>query len=99
MRLSRLDRIVSADLLDRGFQRRADFNLCGSAAQSFGVFQESRSMWCCGCRRGQRMRHDGSSTRRQRTVRETDGSLVPLPVARSRQPERQVEHGFCQLPF
>ena len=40
MRLWRLDRIVSADLLDRGFQRREEFNLRGYAAQSFGVFQE-----------------------------------------------------------
>jgi hypothetical protein len=40
MRLWRLDRVVSADLLDRGFQRRHDFNLAGYAAQSFGVFQE-----------------------------------------------------------
>jgi predicted DNA-binding transcriptional regulator YafY len=40
MRLWRLDRIVSADLLDRGFQRREDFNLAEYAAQSFGVFQE-----------------------------------------------------------
>jgi predicted DNA-binding transcriptional regulator YafY len=41
MRLWRLDRIVSADLLDRGFQRREDFSLSGYAAQSFGVFQEA----------------------------------------------------------
>jgi predicted DNA-binding transcriptional regulator YafY len=40
MRLWRLDRIVSADLLDRGFQRREDFSLSDYAAQSFGVFQE-----------------------------------------------------------
>jgi predicted DNA-binding transcriptional regulator YafY len=40
MRLWRLDRIISADLLDRGFQRREDFNLAEYAAQSFGVFQE-----------------------------------------------------------
>jgi predicted DNA-binding transcriptional regulator YafY len=40
MRLWRLDRIVSVDLLDRGFQRREDFNLSEYAAQSFGVFQE-----------------------------------------------------------
>ena len=40
MLLWRLDRIVSADLLDRGFQRREDFNLSDYAAQSFGVFQE-----------------------------------------------------------
>jgi predicted DNA-binding transcriptional regulator YafY len=40
MRLWRLDRIVSADLLDRAFQRREDFNLAEYAAQSFGVFQE-----------------------------------------------------------
>jgi predicted DNA-binding transcriptional regulator YafY len=40
MRLWRLDRIVSADLLDRGFQRREDFSLPDYAAQSFGVFQE-----------------------------------------------------------
>ena len=40
MRLWRLDRIVSADLLDRGFARRAGFDLREYAAQSFGVFQE-----------------------------------------------------------
>ena len=40
MRLWRLDRIVSADLLDRGFKRRGDFNLMAYAGQSFGVFQE-----------------------------------------------------------
>jgi predicted DNA-binding transcriptional regulator YafY len=40
MRLWRLDRIVSADLLDRGFQRREDFSLSDYAAQSSGVFQE-----------------------------------------------------------
>ena len=40
MRLWRLDRVVSADLLDRGFQRREDFDLSAYAAQSFGVFQE-----------------------------------------------------------
>jgi predicted DNA-binding transcriptional regulator YafY len=40
MRLWRLDRIVSADLLDRSFQRREDFSLPNYAAQSFGVFQE-----------------------------------------------------------
>ena len=40
MRLWRLDRIVSVDLLDRSFIRRADFDLASYAAQSFGVFQE-----------------------------------------------------------
>jgi predicted DNA-binding transcriptional regulator YafY len=40
MRLWRLDRIVSADLLDRNFQPRKDFSLPTYAAQSFGVFQE-----------------------------------------------------------
>jgi predicted DNA-binding transcriptional regulator YafY len=40
MRLWRLDRIVSVDLLDRGFRRREDFDLAAYAAQSFGVFQE-----------------------------------------------------------
>jgi predicted DNA-binding transcriptional regulator YafY len=40
MRLWRLDRIVSIDLLDRGFVRREDFELAAYAAQSFGVFQE-----------------------------------------------------------
>ena len=40
MRLWRLDRIVSVDLLDRGFARREDFDLAAYAAQSFGVFQE-----------------------------------------------------------
>ena len=40
MRLWRLDRIVSADRLERGFQRREDFSLAAYAARSFGVFQE-----------------------------------------------------------
>ncbi len=41
LRLWRLDRITSADLLDRGFARREDFSLSAYAAQSFGVFQEA----------------------------------------------------------
>lgn len=40
MRLWRLDRIASVDLLDRNFDRREDFSLADYAAQSFGVFQE-----------------------------------------------------------
>ncbi len=40
MRLWRLDRIISVDLLDRCFARREDFDLAAYAAQSFGVFQE-----------------------------------------------------------
>ncbi len=40
MRLWRLDRIASVDLLDRGFARREDFSLSEYAARSFGVFQE-----------------------------------------------------------
>jgi predicted DNA-binding transcriptional regulator YafY len=40
MRLWRLDRIQSADLVDRGFQRREEFSLRDYAAQSFGVYQE-----------------------------------------------------------
>ena len=40
MRLWRLDRIGSLDLLDRCFDRREDFDLQAYAAQSFGVFQE-----------------------------------------------------------
>jgi predicted DNA-binding transcriptional regulator YafY len=40
MRLWRLDRIASLDLLDRCFERREDFDLRAYAAQSFGVFQE-----------------------------------------------------------
>ena len=40
MRLWRLDRIVSIDLVDRVFRRREDFDLAAYAAQSFGVFQE-----------------------------------------------------------
>jgi predicted DNA-binding transcriptional regulator YafY len=40
MRLWRLDRIVSVDLVDRVFNRREDFGLAAYAAQSFGVFQE-----------------------------------------------------------
>lgn len=41
MRLWRLDRIHSADPLDRGFRRREAFSLAEYAAQSFGVFQEA----------------------------------------------------------
>ena len=41
LRLWRLDRIVSVDLLDRGFSRREDFSLADYAARSFGVFQEA----------------------------------------------------------
>ena len=40
MRLWRLDRVASMDLVDRCFTRRDDFNLTSYAAQSFGVFQE-----------------------------------------------------------
>jgi len=40
MRLWRLDRIVTVDLLDRGFARQEGFSLAAYAAQSFGVFQE-----------------------------------------------------------
>ncbi len=40
MRLWRLDRIASLDLLGRSFERREDFDLRAYAAQSFGVFQE-----------------------------------------------------------
>ena len=40
MRLWRLDRIASVDVLDRSFVRREDFDLAAYAAQSFGVFQE-----------------------------------------------------------
>ena len=40
MRLWRLDRITSIDLLDHSFPRREDFDLAAYAAQSFGVFQD-----------------------------------------------------------
>ena len=40
MRLWRLDRVASVDLLDRGFARREDFSLSEYVARSFGVFQE-----------------------------------------------------------
>ena len=40
MRLWRLDRIASVDLLDRHFPRQEAFSLAEYAAQSFGVFQE-----------------------------------------------------------
>jgi predicted DNA-binding transcriptional regulator YafY len=40
MRLWRLDRIVSVDLLDRSFSRQEDFSLQTYAARSFGTFQE-----------------------------------------------------------
>ena len=42
MRLWRLDRIVSVDLLDRSFHRKEDFSLNDYAAQSFGIFQEEQ---------------------------------------------------------
>jgi predicted DNA-binding transcriptional regulator YafY len=42
MRLWRLDRIVSVDLVDRVFRRRKDFDLAAYAARSFGVFQEEQ---------------------------------------------------------
>jgi hypothetical protein len=48
MRLWRLDRIVSIDLLDRGFARREDFYLVAYPAQSFGVFQEEPIDVNCG---------------------------------------------------
>ncbi len=41
MRLWRLDRIASVDLLEGCFERRADFDLAAYAAQSFGTFQEA----------------------------------------------------------
>jgi predicted DNA-binding transcriptional regulator YafY len=40
MRLWRLDRIASVDLLDRNFDPKEKFSLADYAAQSFGVFQE-----------------------------------------------------------
>jgi len=40
MRLWRLDRVASVDLLDRGFPRQENFSLSAYAAQSFGIFQE-----------------------------------------------------------
>ena len=40
MRLWRLDRIESVDLLDRNFNRRENLSLAEYAAQSFGVFQQ-----------------------------------------------------------
>ncbi|WP_159014584.1 YafY family protein [Acidisoma sp. S159] len=40
MRLWRLDRITSIDILHRSFSRAGEFNLAAYAAQSFGVFQE-----------------------------------------------------------
>jgi predicted DNA-binding transcriptional regulator YafY len=40
VRLWRLDRIASVDVLDRTFPRRPDFSLSSYAANSFGVFQE-----------------------------------------------------------
>ncbi|WP_371418604.1 helix-turn-helix transcriptional regulator [Acidisoma sp. S159] len=40
MRLWRLDRVLSVDLLDRSYAKRQDFDLATYARQSFGVFQE-----------------------------------------------------------
>ena len=40
LRLWRLDRIASMDLLDRCYNRREGFDLASYAARSFGVFQE-----------------------------------------------------------
>jgi hypothetical protein len=50
MRLWRLDRIVSIDLLDRGFARREGFDLSAYAGSRSGYSRRSRSTWCCGSR-------------------------------------------------
>jgi predicted DNA-binding transcriptional regulator YafY len=42
VRLWRLDRIASVDLLDRNFDRRENFSISEYAAKSFGVFQEEQ---------------------------------------------------------
>jgi predicted DNA-binding transcriptional regulator YafY len=77
MRLWRLDRIVSADLLDRGFQRREDFSLPDYATQSFGVFQEEPIDVVL--RFAPEAAEDAASWLfhpSQSTTRDTDGSLV-----------------------
>ena len=77
MRLWRLDRIVSADLLDRGFPRREDFNLSDYAAQSFGVFQEKQ--FDVVLRFVPEAADDAARWQfhpTQRASRETDGSLI-----------------------
>jgi hypothetical protein len=65
-------------LLDRGFQRLEDFNLCGYAAQSFGVFQEKP--FDVVLRFVPETAEDAARWQfhpTQSTVRETDESLVP----------------------
>ena len=77
MRLWRLDRIASVDLLDRGFQRREDFSLADYATQSFGVFQEEP--FDVVLRFVPEAAEDAERWQfhpTQSTTRETDGSLV-----------------------
>ena len=77
MRLWRLDRVVSVDLLDRGFTRGADFDLMTYAAQSFGVFQEDPIDVVL--RFDAKATDDASSWLfhpSQRVERETDGTLT-----------------------
>ena len=76
MRLWRLDRIASVDLLDRGFTRE-DFDLTAYAEQSFGVFQENPIDVML--RFTPEAARDASGWRfhpSQKTERERDGALI-----------------------
>ena len=53
MRLWRLDRMVSIDLLDRGFARREDLDLAAYAAHPSAYSRKSRSTWRCALHRKQ----------------------------------------------
>ncbi len=77
MRLWRLDRIASADVLDRGFSRREDFSLQSYVSQSFGIFQEKSVD--VRLRFGQQAADDASRWMfhpSQSMVREADGTLI-----------------------
>jgi hypothetical protein len=57
---------VSADPLDRGFQRQKDLSLADYAAQSFSVFQEEPlDVALCFTTEAARLLRNGSSTRRR----------------------------------
>jgi predicted DNA-binding transcriptional regulator YafY len=66
MRLWRLDRIVSADLLDRGSSDGKTSTCQLMRRNRSGCFRKSRSMWCWGSRRRrQRTQRDGCSIHRR----------------------------------
>ncbi len=77
MRLWRLDRIISVDLLDRSFSRRIGFSLEAYASQSFGVFQEEAIDAVLRFEPGAADDAAGWSFHpSQQSKRETDGSLT-----------------------